>query len=185
MTCIVGLVEDGKVWMGGDSSAIAGEHVWGVEHPKVWAKNDYLFGYAGSFRLGQVVEHAFVPPARAENESLMYYMTIKFINELREVLAEHGCLVTSGEGIEGLDESLIMVGYEGHVFVIDDDLQVNECNDGYVAIGCGGDYALGSLYSTKGKHPHKRVLKALKAAAHFTKGVRPPYTIGFTDVVTQ
>lgn len=45
----------------------------------------------------------------------------------------------------------------------------------YFAVGCGANYALGSLYSTVEMDIDTRIKKAMDAAAEFSAGVRAPY----------
>jgi len=63
MTCISAIAHNGKVYMGGDAAAVDdGNLVSTRKEPKVFIRNNYLIGYAGSFRFGKVVEHVFIPP---------------------------------------------------------------------------------------------------------------------------
>ena len=52
MTCIVGLVENGKVYIGGDSAGVAGLDVRMRSDEKVFTKGNMIFGYTSSFRMG-------------------------------------------------------------------------------------------------------------------------------------
>ena len=72
---------------------------------------------------------------------------------------------------------VFLVGYKGKLFRVDSDYQVGMSMDGFDAVGCGEDIAKGSMFSTKGKHPRKRVLMALQAAERFSAGVRGPFKI--------
>ena len=49
-----------------------------------------------------------------------------------------------------------LVAYQGRLFSIQSDYQVCETNRGFHAIGCGADYALGSLASTAGQPAEQR-----------------------------
>ena len=69
------------------------------------------------------------------------------------------------------------IGKAGRLFTIQSDYQVAEVADNYTAVGCGQDYALGSLYATLESIPTKRIKLALETAAYFSAAVRPPFVI--------
>ncbi|MEV5751138.1 hypothetical protein AB0L00_25240 [Actinoallomurus sp. NPDC052308] len=52
-------------------------------------------------------------------------------------------------------------------------------DDGYTAVGCGAEIALGALHATAGAGMslEARAIAALEAAAHFSTGVRAPFTV--------
>lgn len=189
MTCIVGMVDDDKtIWIGGDAAAVGGYSVAAYANTKVWRAGEFLFGFTGSFRLGQVLQYGFLPPARRFDQDTYAYMVTDFVAAVRETCKEHGCLITSAEGLDGFDGSAVMVGYDKHLFVIYDDLQVQESSRGYDALGTGEEYALGSVFSSEHLDTQERITLALEAAANFSKGVQPPFTIERLephDVVTQ
>jgi hypothetical protein len=55
MTCIVGIVENGKVYMGGDAAGVNGYSVRVRKDPKLFKVGEFLFGYTSSFRMGQLL----------------------------------------------------------------------------------------------------------------------------------
>ena len=56
MTCIVGLVHNGIVYIGGDSAAITIDGVQFLRSdPKVFIKEDFLIGFTSSYRMGQLI----------------------------------------------------------------------------------------------------------------------------------
>jgi hypothetical protein len=55
MTCIVGLRQGGKVFIGGDSAGISGWDVTVRADPKVFLSGPYAMGFTSSFRLGQLL----------------------------------------------------------------------------------------------------------------------------------
>ena len=64
MSCVVGLVDNGSVWIGADGIATTDD---GEKRPikarKIIRNRDYLFGYTGSVRTGQVIDpYYFKPP---------------------------------------------------------------------------------------------------------------------------
>lgn len=179
MTCIAAIVEDGSVWVGGDAAGTY-EDTWlqqtGLE-TKVWKSGEVVIGGCGSFRIMQLLRHKMVMPAVPDDVDELEYLVGDFVDAMRDALSDGGALTIWDEtSTEEMDESGYIVAVRGRIFEIYSDFGVGEFEDGFVAIGCGRQFALGSMYSTVGK-PKKRVKLALTAAEHFSAGVRGPFTI--------
>jgi hypothetical protein len=175
MTCIVGLVDNGCIYMGGDSAGTAGSSQTIVRDPKVFVNGPFVMGFTTSFRMGQLLHFAFVPPPHdPEDMDVYHYMVTTFVDAVRD------CLKAGGYAYKAQDHEVggtFLVGYCSRLFQISDDYQVAEASDGYDAVGSGKQAALGALYATQGEGPIHRVLTALQAAEHFTASVRGPFTI--------
>lgn len=174
MTCIVGLVDGDRVWMGGDSAGVSGLDITVRADTKVFRNGELLIGFTNSFRMGQLLAHRLVPPPRQAGQELFRYMVIDFVDAVRQVLKDGGYAHKSNEVETGGN---FLVATEGRLFAIQSDYQVGEAMRGYHAIGCGADYALGSLASTAGLSAEERVRRALECAELFSGGVRAPFTI--------
>lgn len=174
MTCIVGLVDNGKVYIGGDSAGVAGLSLAVRADPKVFCNGEFVFGFTTSFRMGQLLAHSFQPPARRAEDDVYAFMVTNFVNAVRECLKTGGYAHKEHEVESG---GTFLVGHAGRLFMIADDYQVGENVDGYDAVGCGAEIALGSLYSTGTMVAKKRVTTALRAAERFSAGVRAPFHI--------
>lgn len=75
MTCIVGLKHKDKVYIGGDSLGANTAFQKTVRaDEKVFQKDDMIFGFTSSFRMGQILRYSFFPPARIENITDMQYL---------------------------------------------------------------------------------------------------------------
>lgn len=172
MTAIVGLVDQGRVLIGGDSAGSDGYALTVRRDAKVFATGPYLFGFTSSFRMGQLLQWRFNPPAPEEGE-LHRFMATTWIDAVRECLKAGGYAKREHEREEG---GTFLVGIRGHLFFIHDDYQVGEALDGYYAVGCGAGVALGALYATAGQPPADRVRTALAAAERHCAGVRAPFT---------
>lgn len=174
MTVIVGLVQDGGVHIGGDSAGISGLSLTVRADTKVFHNGPYLFGFTGSFRMGQLIHHALVPPE--PTRPLERFMSTTFVDALRACLKEGGWARKDSDREEG---GTFLVGVQGRLFTVESDYQVGYTADGYAAVGVGDEIALGALYATAGTDlpARKRVQLALKAAEHFSAGVRSPFTI--------
>lgn len=176
MTAIAGIVEDGKVWIGGDSAGVGGLSMQVRTDPKVFLNGEFIFGYTSSFRMGQLLEHEFTPPVPHERESGMAYMVKRFVPAVKACLKSGGYQTNEdGQDYGGC----FLVGYRGQLYQIRIDYQVGRVRQTYFALGCGEDLVLGSLHATNefDLTPKDRITMALNAAAEFSAGVRGPFSI--------
>ena len=178
MTIIVGIVDkDKSIHMGGDSQTTSEYAIHLRKEPKVFFNGEFLIGYSGSVRFGQVLRFSFKPPEHPEGISTYKYMCTLFMDTLRQCLRDGGCLRIVDE-IEESEESNFLVGYRGHLFYVDSDFQVGEYHDDYAACGHAREYALGSLFTTgRMTDVTNRVKIALEAANRFSACVGGPFVI--------
>lgn len=175
MTVIVGVVEGDKVWMGGDSAGLTGYGLTVRADQKVFRNGDFLMGFCGSYRMGQLLRYSFTPPRQPRRSDVYRYMVTTFVDGVRESLKKGG-FARKKEDVEEIDGSF-MVGYRGRLFMVEEDYQIAEAVDGFAAIGCGQEIAQGALCVTQGMEPRKRVRAALDAAERYSAGVRRPFAV--------
>jgi len=173
MTCIVGLIEDQKVYIGGDSAGVAGYQLSVRKDRKVFCNGDFVIGGTTSFRMLQLLHYSLIPP-KCEDDDIERYMVTKFVDAIRECFKAGGYAQKEREQEEG---GTFLVGFQGRLFRISSDYQVGETLCGYDAIGCGDNVALGSLVATPDMQATKRVELALRAAESHNIGVRGPFYI--------
>ena len=58
MTCIVGLVHEGVVYIGGDSAGVGGMSLTVRADEKVFQNGEFLMGFTTSFRMGQLLRYS-------------------------------------------------------------------------------------------------------------------------------
>lgn len=177
MTCIVGVVSDGVVHLGGDSAGTAGLERTLRRDPKVFRVGEFVLGFTSSFRMGQLLQHRLTPPAIPEGADLHAYMVTEFVDAVRELFDDGGYTKDKGGRESG---GTFLVGVRGRLFQIADDFQVGESLDGYDACGCGQAYALGVLHATRANQPFNRLELALEAAAYHNAGVSGPFVYAST-----
>lgn len=177
MTVIVGLVHKGRVHLGGDSAGVAGYQLTIRRDPKVFRTGPYVMGFTTSFRMGQLLHHALEAPH--PTGCLDRFMVTTFVDALRTCLKDGGWARKESEQEQA---GLFLVGIHGRLFTVDSDYQVGEPADGYAAVGCGDELALGALHATAalGLRPRERLAAALAAADHHSAGVSGPYTYATT-----
>lgn len=171
MTAIVGLVHNNAVWLGGDSGTFTGMSRYTTPAGKLFRLGPCIIGLAGRAVDAQVLKYFFKPPA-LEGDIKTWAVT-KFIPEVRKAFKEQGRQGMK-DGVEGYD-SLFLLGIRDRLFRVSTDLHVGDRDDAFQAVGCGEEFAYGSLFGSKGP-PQKRLELALKAATYFSSGVHPPYT---------
>lgn len=175
MTCIVGIVENGKVWMGADSAGVSSDCVQINKETKVFRKEEFIIGCTTSFRMIQLIKYRFKPPTHKRDVDVMEYMATSFIDTLRQCFQSGGFLHEDKGVISG---GSFLVGYKGRLFSIQSDFQVFESADEFDACGSGESYALGALCAMDWTLPAEvRLKNSLVAACHLSTGVRPPFII--------
>lgn len=172
MTCIVAVKHGNKIFMGGDSAGSNGHLTVVRKDEKVFIKDEMIFGYTSSFRMGQLLRYKLKLPEHPKTLSCLEYLSTVFVDEVRKVFKEGGYLSKTNENESG---GCFLIGYKGQIFEIESDFQVGICNEDYASVGSGDMVALGSLYSTSKKDPQVRIAMALEAASNFVTTVRPPF----------
>ena len=180
MTCVVGLIHKGKVWMGGDSCASDPTEKVIRRDPKIFTNGDFIIGFAGSYRFGQILRFHFEAPDQDEGQGDYEYLVTDWLDGVRAACKDGG-FVKIEDNEESFPESSALIGFNGKLYVLDSDLQIGEpCSD-YYAIGVGSGVALGALHvlqqDTKVKSPKCQLQMALEAAATYAVGVEGPFTI--------
>jgi ATP-dependent protease HslVU (ClpYQ) peptidase subunit len=155
--------------------ASAGRFATTRKDRKVFEVGEYLIGFTTSFRMGQILMHGWEPPQPPRaNSALFGFMVTDFVDSVRQRFKGGGFgKVENGEETGGA----FLIAVRGRLFEIEEDYQVGETCNGFAAVGCGREVALGSLFSTKGNEPRARVVTALKAAEEFSTSVRGPFTV--------
>lgn len=179
MTCIVGLIQNNKVYIGADSAGvISGEGTVLLnarKDLKVFKANKFLFGCAGSFRMIDILKYSFnlkydksIPIER--------FMRTVFVDYLQNLFEDKGF---GGNDEDGITGGIFLVGYENKLFTVDYDYSIGENLEDYAAIGSGSVSALGSLHTTNNLEltPKEKILFALEAAAYHEGTVCKPFTI--------
>jgi ATP-dependent protease HslVU (ClpYQ) peptidase subunit len=164
--------------MGADSAASDGEDMVSLTNKKIFFVGPFLMGCVGSIRMTQLIQYRLPAPQLGVGTDLSKYMATTFVDSIQRVFRDNGfSMLHDDHSAEGIT----LVGFQGHLFRLEGDLQMVERAEGFEAIGCGSPYALGSLFETTQDQPFERVRSALEASHHFSAHVRPPYTIFSED----
>lgn len=180
MTCVVGLVHEGIVYIGADSLGSNGYTKTVRRDRKVFKLKDTpnaIIGYTDSFRMGQLLMYADgLIDKRDEPEINHEYLVTKFIPNVIKLFEQNGYGKSEdGEKYGGT----FLIGYKNKLYKVENDYQVGEPFNGFDACGSGEAFALGSLYTSEGigLSPEERIISALRSASEFGTGVQPPFYI--------
>ena len=187
MTCIVGLVDNGTIWLGSDSAG-SGEHDEQeiLKNPKVFAKRDakknlWLVGFCGRYRLGQLIEHSLVLPSVPNDingNQLVGFLVNEFVKDLRRSLRENGAIAESQKNRMEYCPGDVIIGINREIFTMDEYFQILVPSNSFTSIGNGSAAAFGALAATKNLlGPEERVLAALEAAQEYISNVSDPFLI--------
>jgi len=169
MTIIAAYRGPDGVYMAGDSMAADANDTIYVCDPKVFAFSGFTIGYAGSFRLGQILNHCFNPPPHNPILDDSTYMFSVWLENLRETLDSYGLLKTEN-GVDGVGEDgSALVAYRDNLYHIQEDLSILKVSQPFSAIGVGMSYAIGAmhaLHGTPGMSSEDILSKAMSAAVN-------------------
>jgi ATP-dependent protease HslVU (ClpYQ) peptidase subunit len=181
MTCIVGIAQGGKVYIGADSAGSDGWNVRIRADRKVFKNGELIFGFTSSFRMGQLLQFNLTPPPIHEGQDAYKYAVTQLVPAIRDTLRFGGYMKTT-EGRE--TGGTFLVGFRGHLFRIDGDFQVGESRECYESVGCGDCYAMGAMHAQAALPPIERLKAGLEAAATFSVGVAAPFNFIELDAPT-
>lgn len=170
MSTVIGIKQGKDVWIGSDSRGTTEDgYIRPGDCIKVFRNGDYLIGFIGTVRGGQIL----MPPFFEPPDEIEWLPDL-----LREHVAEKGCMMIDDDHCQ-TQHCNFLIGYNGNLFEILSDFHMAKIN-GDTAIGSGSHFAFGSLYASKKlgiKDPEERMLLALKTAAHFDVSSAGPFRI--------
>lgn len=172
MSTVVGLKIKNNIWVGGDSRASSEDgQIRPFAGVKVFYNNQYLIGFIGSIRAGQLIKpDYFTPPKR--------------VIDWPDVLIDHyetkRCLASDEQQTSMMLSNLIIADRRtSKLYEMLSDFQLNEI-DNITVIGSGSSFAYGSLKTSEElniKDGYIRVELALRSSATFDCATGPPFLI--------
>jgi ATP-dependent protease HslVU (ClpYQ) peptidase subunit len=144
MTCIAAIVDkNGVGHIACDSVGSNGFSRSFYSTKKIFSVGNILFGFTGSYRLGQLLQYRLDLPQATVDQNLDQYMNIHFMDSIRSTLKDHGYL-----HVEDNEESLegeFLVVFSGRIFTVQSDMSILESMDKFEATGSGEDYARATM----------------------------------------
>lgn len=174
MTCVIAIVSDsGSVVLAADSGGFQ-EAVKEIrKEPKIFSKHGALFGFAGCFRTGQILQYGLdteifdMTNSVEAYEEPLGYLILTFIPKLIKKLKHNGALVNES-GTKSMG-SEILLAFGGRAFKIETDFNVCEL-ESVGAIGSAAHCALGFLAGLKSSGTYLTAYDAsLKCLEHISK----------------
>jgi hypothetical protein len=187
---VVGLVQDGQVYMGADSTEVRVPLILGRQAP-IFRIQSLLLGFASTSPVASYLRYILALRSAPTADKLEEYLRNEFVNVLREYRRDplsawkQATQPSESEPHGQLDQNtqappttgVLLVGAYGRLFTVWSHDQVVEALNGYDALGVGADVALGALYATRGLRSEVRVMSALRAAERLTGAVRQPFYV--------
>jgi ATP-dependent protease HslVU (ClpYQ) peptidase subunit len=172
MSCVIGLKHKNDVYVAADGVASTEDgDTRPIKAVKIFRRGNYLLGYAGSIRTGQIIQRGdFKAP-----KSIWGWPDL-----MREQINIGGALITIGETQSQMSGSNFIIAHKGKLYETLCDFQINEIGElGFTAIGAGATIALGSLFTSQDMDftPEQRLYLALESASEFARSCGPPYVI--------
>lgn len=180
MTCVIGISDGDRVWIGGDSGASLGQEVRRSRLPKVFKRPDGLIiGYTDSYRMGQLLQYALSDLTSEEGYEDPYdFLVTVFSEKIRVLFRDYGFSKIESNRDSG---GTFLLGYKGKLYSVYSDFQVNESSDDIEAIGAGREYALGAIKALERALPNlaapDKIQRGLEVAEYFCSGVMGPFTL--------
>lgn len=167
MSVILGASDGEKVIIGADSGGILASFDYEIrKDSKVFIKNDdLLFGFAGSFRVGQLVKNSIKFEKKPDNMSDHKYLCTMVANEINSYLPD-------------LEETNFIIGYRGNIYTLQTDFQVSSNTRNFDSIGAASPFALSSYYLLNEYTDldiEQKVQKSLEISTKFNLGALPPF----------
>jgi hypothetical protein len=166
VTCIVALVEDNTIYMGGDRSASDDISIVSMIKPKVSIRDEWIYGYAGTIGIGQLINYIDLPSPEGDIEKLI---RLDICESLKTMIDSHA------RDIEN-DDTGFLIGAKGRLFEFNvSDWGVLEIDQ--TSIGSGSQIAFGSLYTSIDNNPIDRIGLAIGAAITYSPSCQGPIDI--------
>lgn len=168
MTIVIGIATPEGVYIGSDSASSNSYITYETSAPKVFTKENLLFGVSGTWRFAQVLRHETSIPKQTYGQSDEQYLFVDVIGALRKSLKKAGVVIVRS-GLESTDGSYALVGYKDKLYGLESDFSLHP-KEPFGAIGAGVMYALGSLHTTEklSLTSRKRITIGLQAACKFS-----------------
>lgn len=178
MTCIFGMVSDGKIYMVGDSCSANSEYRSVSAIRKIVRYDSMLLGFCGSWRDLQIAQTYFTPEARPEGTSDLRYLVKYVADPLRDLFRDYESVGV--ESNKSTADSQILLGYRERIYTIETNFQVSARQDNIGSVGSGTYYALGAFtaLARAGKaHPETLLTETLEIVAQYDPFVAGPFYV--------
>lgn len=178
MTCTVGVVKNGKVWLGGDSyTERAGIAKFQKIGTKLIRRGPFLFGYAGGSGIAPALQYTLKLPKhfRGVTPDELFHQFV--MSHLIPCFSD--CNLLEGQADSKKFDGGLLVGFKGRLYEVDSSFGW-DARPQYSAIGCATNLALGAFWVLGNDptiKPARQCEVALEAAAAHDPHVAPPFYV--------
>jgi ATP-dependent protease HslVU (ClpYQ) peptidase subunit len=177
LTCIVGIVEDGKVWMGADTQHTRGSTKLKDRSPKIFQKGPFTIAAAGSARGSQLLFYG-VNIEEIELTDDEKSNVVKLADAVQSANRKAKHYSKESEIEKG--EIYFIVSQNNRLFCVEFNYYVHEV-ESFIAIGGAADFAEGVLHYINKYHsslsPKSKIKRALTLSECYDSSVSSPFTI--------
>ena len=181
MTCIVGIETENNVLLASDSIATDNFTKSIIDRPKLFKRNDILFGHVGSFRFSDILEFNINYPENINNFPPREFLVRLVIPIIKESLKFAGFSKISNNTETG---GTAFLAYRNQLFTMQEDFSILRYTRRYGSIGAGCYHAMGSLFTTakysqmltdEKELAEFRAKAALESSIEFVTSVAAPF----------
>jgi len=89
MTCIIGLIQDNKVYMGCDSALVDSWTIQRTKQSKIFKLGEFLMGVAGFPRVAQLIQYQLSLKPQNDNQTDFAYLCTEFSTSVKSLLNDN------------------------------------------------------------------------------------------------
>jgi ATP-dependent protease HslVU (ClpYQ) peptidase subunit len=176
MTCIVGLETDDGVWLGAESAGTGGNNITIRKDEKIFFNGQFLISGTSSFRMLQLLRYKLQPPIQSSGSDDLRFLCTDFIDSVKKCFSENGFGKMPDK--DNNSGGTFLFAYNAKLYTVFEDFQISHSVQNFAACGCGRDFALGSMYTSRSwDDSEARIKLALESASEFSTGCAPPFHI--------
>jgi hypothetical protein len=180
MTVLVGMIDNGVVYVGADSFVGTGWNGFSTPDRKVFKRNGVIVSGGGQSRAFLALRYKVGLPDAPDRDPYSWLYQ-KFLPRLKEAAEFVGMEVEDSGTKWACDNIGGLISVCNRLFALTAGLSVLENNLGLAADGVGGQIAMGALLAWRnhdpGWRPEVRLHKAMRLCEQACDGVRPPYCV--------
>ena len=177
MTCIVGMLNENKIYVGADNAGCTESIHVSRDDDKVFIKDEMIIGCTTSFRMINLLRYQFNRPLHDPRKTVDEYIYTDWIEDVRKLFKEKGFSTINNNVETGGN---FILGYKGNLYEIDNDFQVAKPKNPFCCVGSGMFFAYGAmriLIKDVSLKPDEILTQALEVAEEYNPFVRGPFKI--------
>jgi hypothetical protein len=105
----VGISNEGNVYIGGDRGASDGSSIVSLSTPKVCIRDEWIFGYAGSMGIGQIMQIINIPLLQEDDDPFLV-LRMDVVDAFKSMMDIQGLSITEDNDTD------ILIGCRGRLF---------------------------------------------------------------------